>query len=45
MSKNIGKIIFNLQNSLDDSTGINEMCYDYCKQLLEYEDPEIRLNV
>lgn len=45
MSKNIGKIVFNLQNSLDDSSGINELWIDYFQQLLEMDNPDIRLNL
>lgn len=45
MSKNIGKIVFNLQNSLDDSSGINEMCIEYFKNCLDMEGPDIKLNL
>lgn len=45
MSKNIGKIIFNLQNSINDASGINELWLEYFKQLLEMDDLEIRQNL
>lgn len=45
MSKNIGKIIFNLQNSLDGSSEINELWFEYFKQLLQIDSQDIKLNV
>lgn len=45
MSKNIGKIIFNLQNSINDASGINELWLEYFKNLLEMEDLEIKQNL
>lgn len=45
MSKNIGKIIFNLQNSMDDTSDISELWMDYFRQLLDMDDPQIKKNL
>mmetsp|Transcript_16774 Transcript_16774/g.19416 ORF Transcript_16774/g.19416 Transcript_16774/m.19416 type:complete len:358 (+) Transcript_16774:370-1443(+) len=45
MSRNIGKIIFNLQHSSDNAAEISDVCLLYFKKLLDFEVPEIKRNV
>lgn len=45
MSRCFGKIVFHMQNRIEDSTGINSLCLDYFKQLTEIETVAIKINI